>query len=151
MPLARRTALVVLLLAPVAARSQTAASPKAFLEQIYRPYLRQGYEGTRLDRPGDYFTPPLAQAIAHDHRTAEKNNEAPQLDGDPFIDAQDFELTDLAITVDVQGDKASAIVTFKNSGRPVRLLLALARTAAGWRIDDIRGGQLSLRALYKLN
>ncbi|MFO1082280.1 MAG: DUF3828 domain-containing protein [Reyranellaceae bacterium] len=137
-------------MAPATVGAQTTASAKALLDAIYRPYLRQGYEGTRLDRPGDYFTAPVAQAIARDHKTAEKNNEAPQLDGDPFIDAQDFELSDLAITIDGQDDKASAIVTFKNSGRPTKIVLDLVRTPAGWRIDDIHWAKLSLRALYKL-
>ena len=148
--LARRSALAVLLLAPAAAAAQTDGSPRAFVERIYRPYLQPGYAGTPLDRPADYFTAPLAQAIARDQRAAERNNEAPQLNGDPFVDAQEFALSDLAIAVDVQGDTAAATVTFRNDGKPMRILLDLARTPAGWRIDDIRGASPSLRALYRL-
>lgn len=149
-PPGRRRAVALLLAAPLPAGAQPAGTARAFLGSLYRPYLQKNYEGHRLDPPSAVFTAPLAQAIVKDRQEAERRNEVPLLDGDPLVDAQDFEITDLAIDVQEAGDRAKATVTFRNSGRPIRIAVELLRTPAGWRIDDIRGGQMSLRELYKL-
>ena len=73
------------------------------------------------------------------------------LDGDPFVDAQDWEITDLTIKVATSGsDKATGTVTFKNFEDDKTVTLDLTKTAAGWRIADIRTGERSLREIYKV-
>ena len=83
-------------------------------------------------------------------REAARRKEVPTLNGDPFVDAQDWEISNLAVSARTDGATATGQVTFVNAGTPVRLTLALVLTPAGWRISDIRAPSGSLRALYKL-
>jgi hypothetical protein len=74
----------------------------------------------------------------------------PRLGADPFIDAQDFEISAVAITVRQQGpDKAVGTVKFRNIVQNITLTLELVKLKDGWRIDDIRTSNGSLRALFK--
>jgi hypothetical protein len=74
----------------------------------------------------------------------------PTLNGDPFVDAQDWEISKLSIDVTGSGDTATARVSFQNFGEAKRVLLELVKTPAGWRIADIKAPSGSLKALYKL-
>ena len=68
-----------------------------------------------------------------------------------FIDAQDWEISNLKIGVKMNGaDRAVATVTFRIFKEMRTMTLDLVRTPAGWRIADIRGPSGSLRELYKL-
>jgi hypothetical protein len=125
-------------------------SARGFLDGIYRPYLAKAYPGQTLDQPDRFFSPPLARAIERDRREAAKRKEVPTLDGDPFVDAQDWAISDLAVTATENGPRATGVVTFKNQGAPSRVTVDLVMTPAGWRIDDIRTSQTSLRKLFKL-
>jgi hypothetical protein len=129
------------------------ASPCAFVEAIYKPYLTKGYKGTPYSTTAAlrrYFEPALANAIIKDMAAAAKRNEVPALDGDPFIDAQDWEIINLAIDVKSMGaDKARAVVTFDNLKQPKTITLDLVKTSAGWRIAEINAPSGSLRKLFK--
>ena len=128
------------------------ASPSAFITSIYKPYTRKTYKGARLDTPARirrYFEPALANAIVKDME-ADKRKEVPTLDGDPFIDAQDWEVANLTMDVKQTGEKALATVNFTNFRELKTVSLDLVKTSAGWRIADIRAPSGSLRELYKL-
>jgi len=85
-----------------------------------------------------------------DDAVAEKHGDVPQLDGDPFVDAQDWDIKDIAIHIDSEvGDRAKATVTFLNFKKPDTVHLDLVQTPKGWRISDIFWKQGSLRGLYK--
>lgn len=89
--------------------------------------------------------------LSADNAGAARRGEVPLLGGDPFVDAQDWEITKLAIAVVPSGTTAAtATVTFANQGKATRLLIELEQTPAGWRIADIKATSGSLRALYKL-
>jgi hypothetical protein len=76
----------------------------------------------------------------------------PALDGDPFVDAQEWEITGLTITVQTDGpDKAMGIVAFRNFNKPIKIQVALVRLKDGWRISDIVWPDGSLRGLYTNN
>jgi hypothetical protein len=61
-----------------------------------------------------------------------------KLDADPFVDAQDWEIDAVDIAIqEVAPDKASATVSFKSLGDQRRVVLALVKLKAGWRIADI--------------
>ena len=49
----------------------------------------------------------------------------------------------------VQGDKAEAVVTFRNFGQPTRLTFFLVKAQDGWRISDARSGKDTLRGALK--
>lgn len=127
-----------------------AATAQAFVEALYRPYLTKGFSGQPYDQTARFFVPALAQAMDRDYREAKRRNEVPTLNGDPFIDAQDWEISKLSINVTTNGDTATAQVSFQNLGKAKRVILELAKTPVGWRIAEIKAPSGSLKALYKL-
>lgn len=156
-PMTRRAAITVALLCtsqalpPAVARAQQQqTSPQAFLEGIYRPYLADDFKGQSYTHVNRFFTPDLAHAIETDMREASRRKDVPTLDGDPFIDAQDWEIGKLSISAKVDGAKATGLVGFENLGKQVQLTVDLIQTPTGWRIADIKAPSGSLRALYKL-
>jgi len=137
--------------ATLARPGYAATSPEAFLEAIYGAYSGEGDgidlgDRAALDR---YFTADLATMIADDRARAEAAEDVPMLDGDPFIDAQDWEIENVAITVEHGAEgKATGHVRFVNAGTPVAIDVMLVETPAGWRIRDIHWPNGSLRGLY---
>ena len=106
-----------------------------------------------------YFEPSLAALISNDRKDAAKHHDVPTLDGDPFIDAQDWEIKSFDITVnEMDGSKAAATVKFVNAGEPATVTLDLVSIAGAgnanpWRISDITylhdGKPETLRGLFK--
>ncbi|HVJ42821.1 MAG TPA: DUF3828 domain-containing protein [Dongiaceae bacterium] len=145
-------ALVLLALLPFSA---TAAeqSPRAFLQAIYQHYIGTNTSGVKLDEDADYrryFTPELAQMIISDNTKAAQNGDIPTLDGDPFIDAQDWSIGKVQIDVDDKATgKTVAKVSFKNLGKTETVTLDLVEVDGAWKIDDIHWPEDSLRGLYK--
>ena len=138
------------MLCAVSADAGAQTTPQAFLERLYRPYLAADFKGQSYTSVDQFFVPDLARAIERDMREAARRKEVPTLDGDPFVDAQDWEITKLSISATIDGTKATGRVGFDNLGKPVRLTIDLLQTTAGWRIADIEAPSGSLRALYKL-
>jgi hypothetical protein len=158
MSAARRTVLLgaILLLAGAAgapALSLAEASPEAFLKSIYDRYIGDAKKalGAPLDSERKirrYFTPELAALIIKDRREAAKRKEPPTLEGDPFVDAQEWQIAAVDIAVSqTTADKALATVNFKNFGKPVTVRLELVQLKDGWKISDIRWSEGTLRDL----
>jgi Protein of unknown function (DUF3828) len=151
-PLRRRTLALALLAVPLAAGAQSSTSLD-FLKSIYEPYKQAGFKGQPYWETERFFATELAQAIQRDFQEAKKRKEVPTLDGDPFINAQDWSIASIgyAVSTGSLNTNAAAVVTFSNAGQPRQLAVFLIQTPSGWRIDDIVGrGGSSLRALYKL-
>ena len=74
----------------------------------------------------------------------------PTLNGDPFVDAQEWEISNLSIRAAESGGQATGIVSFVNLKQKKTLAIELVKTPAGWRIADIAGAGGSLRSLYKI-
>lgn len=70
---------------------------------------------------------------------APDSDEAPMLDGDPFYDAQDWDIRDLEVgETATEGDAVTVEVTFTNLGEPRRLVYYLKPVdGKGLKIDDI--------------
>ena len=132
------------------AQATAQATAQSFVEDIYRPYLKAGFPGQPYGDTARFFVPALAQAMERDNREAKRRNEVPTMNGDPFVDARDWEISKLSIDVTGNGDTATARVSFQNFGEAKRVLLELVKTPAGWRIADIKAPSGSLKALYKL-
>jgi len=131
------------------------ASPQSFVDGIYKHYIGKDSKGLPLSSATEirrYFVPPLADAIIKDFAIAEKAGEVPLLNGDPFVDAQDWEISNVKTAVKSTGaSTAVATVTFIQFMEPRTVTLDLATTPAGWRIADIRWARGdTLRAVYKL-
>ena len=131
------------------------ATPDKFLVAIYHQYEGKDAKGVDIDGKGAlarYFEPSLVALIAADEAAAAKRGDVPELDGDPFIDAQDWEITGLKIATVMDGtDKATATVSFRNFDEPQSVTVKLIKLKAGWRIADIVWADGSLRALYTDN
>jgi hypothetical protein len=113
----------------------------AFVNAIYSPYKGKNAKGIALNTDAElqrYFEPSLAALISKDRKDARRRDEVPTLDGDPFVDAQEWDIKsfDIAVTSADQ-DKASATVKFANQGRPSTIVLDLVSVGGNWRIHDI--------------
>jgi Protein of unknown function (DUF3828) len=126
--------------------------PKAFLEAIYAAYRGKNSKGVLLDTDAQvkrYFDPKLAGLIIQDRRKAARRKEVPDLDGDPFVNAQDWEIKSVAIEMhDVGPAKAGATVKLDNAGTMSTVDYDLVRLPEGWRIAGITwDGKDTLRGL----
>lgn len=127
---------------------------KTFVENIYKQYLGKDAPSAEISTLAGlerYFTPSLAQLVDQDSTEAEKRQDAPLLGGDPFVDAQDWEITDPVVTVQAgsDGKGATATAVFKNFGKPVTVRYVLVMTPKGWRIDNVIWTAGNLRGLYQ--
>jgi hypothetical protein len=153
--LTRRTILLGAACVAVAAPA-LADDARGFVAAIYEAYKGKDAKGIALDNERTirrYFEPSLAALISKDQKDAEQRNEAPSLDGDPFVDAQDWDISavDIAVT-DTGPNTASATVTFRNADEPTTVVLALVKINKDWRISDIiwqhDGKPETLRGLF---
>jgi hypothetical protein len=144
----------------MAAQPATAAdaTAKAFVAKIYDAYKGKNSKGVSIEGEAavkTYFEPSLAAMIIKDEKDAAKRKQVPALEFDPFVDGQEWELSDVSIAVnDAPPNKAVATVSFKNFGLPTKIVLRLVKTKGDWQIGDItweRGdnGPETLRGLYK--
>ncbi len=127
------------------------SSPQALLDEIYDHYGNG--ENINYGSPEvieKYFAPEIAEKIMADNAKAAAVREVPILNGDPFIDAQDWEITDLAISIAKSSTSNATIghVTFKNFGEAKKINLLLQKTMKGWQVADI--DSLSGERLSKL-
>jgi hypothetical protein len=134
--------------------SAPADSPQSFIEAIYKTYVGKTAKGIELTDEAvirGYFAPPLADAIVKDRAEADKRGEVPTLDGDPFVDAQDFEIARLRVRTKSRGaGAATATVSFTNLKKPKTMTLDLVKVGGAWRIADIKGPSGALRDLMKV-
>jgi hypothetical protein len=131
-------------------------SALAFVTDIYSGYKGKDAKGRPLDNERAirrYFEPSLAALMIKDQKIAAKRGEVGLLDGDPFIDAQDWDIADFDISVaDTAPGKARATVKFTNLGKPATVTLDLVVVKNEWRIGDITwlrdGKPETLRGIY---
>ena len=145
----------VLVIAGVPAGAALAdPAAKAFLEKIYAAYKGKNSKGIPLDSDAmlrRYFEPKLAALMIKDRKNAAKRGDVPELNSDPFINGQDWEIGPVDIAVsDIAPDKASATVKFRNFKDQTTVVYDLIKLKDGWRIADITwDGKDTLRGFYE--
>ena len=147
------SAALVALASPLAAADPSAHD---FVAAIYNAYLGKDSHGLPLDSDAKvrrYFEPSLAALIVKDRKEAARRGEVGTLDFDPFVDAQDWEISDLAIAVEDAGPgKARATVKFKNVDKPSAVTLDLIKAGKAWKISNVtwqpHEAPNNLRALF---
>ena len=107
-------------------------------------------KGQNYQQAERFFEPGLARAMVRDYQLAKSNGVPPILNGDPFVDAQEWEITNLAVRAAETGEQATGIVSFVNLKQKKTLAVELVKTPNGWRIADIAGSSGSLRSLYRI-
>ncbi|WEK51332.1 MAG: DUF3828 domain-containing protein [Candidatus Kaistia colombiensis] len=131
--------------------SVAADDPADFVAAIYQRY-ENGDDGVPLDNEETVralFEPRLAELILADSDEAAALGDAGKLEGDPFVDAQDWDISDIRVDIEAgTPDTAEGHVTFLNLGEPKRIELRLVQLDHGWRIRDIYWPEGSLRGLY---
>lgn len=146
----RRTVIAALLFSLALTAQAQGQTAQAFLEEIYKPYLEQGFKGQPYEQAERFFEPILAQAMLQDIKEAKKRSQPPLLNGDPFVDSQNWFITGLEVSVIPKGTAATGIVLVVNQKKPRNINIDLMQTPAGWRIAEIRGASGTLRGLYRL-
>jgi hypothetical protein len=113
--------------------AQTFDTPEATLEAFYEPY----FTGEFPDNEAAFRSQAL-QALYDNDAQVTPEGEMGALSFDPYIDGQDFDITDFAIGAPgIAGDHASVDVTFNNFGEPRSLTYELVLEDGGWKIDDL--------------
>ncbi len=132
------------------------ATALAFVTSIYDAYKGKNSKGVPLDNARAvrrYFEPSLAALINRDRAIAAKRGEVGLLDGDPFIDAQDWDIPSFEIALtEIAPGRTTATVKFTNLGKPSSVLLDLVKIKNDWRIGDVTwqrdGKPQTLRSIY---
>jgi hypothetical protein len=130
--------------------AQAAEDPKDFVTALYQTYVGKDAKGIPVSSPKarQVLTPGLMKLIDADAKAAARRGEPPRLDGNPFIDAQDFDIKSFTVEIQEVGRfRAVATVTFRNEASVNNgpMILALVRIGDEWRIDDFRGDSGSVR------
>jgi hypothetical protein len=148
---------ILTMLAPATRAAAEDASALAFVTDIYAAYKGKDAKGHPL---GDerairrVFEPSLAALMVKDQKAAAKRGDVGLLDFDPFVDGQDWDVSNLDITVDdTAPGKAQATVKFTDFDKPATVKLDLVKVKTDWRIADIiwlRDGKTeTLRKMFK--
>lgn len=131
----RRIVLLLVLLLAGVAPAFAYDTPKALLEALYVPYSKADFDWDKWDE-SSLRSAHLNELFAKDAKEA--NGDVGRLDFDPYIDGQDYQISDLKIgDAVIDGDAAKVEVTFKNFDTPDDLMFSLVKEADGWKIDDV--------------
>ena len=113
--------------------AQSFDTPEALLEAFYAPYL----QGDVPEYDDSLFFSTRLQGLYQHDAEITPEGEMGAIEFDPFVDGQDYEITDLAVgTPAVTGDTATVDVSFKNFGTDETLTYDLVQED-GWKIDDV--------------
>lgn len=115
------------------AAAQTYDTPQALLEAFYEPYFSGNFPEDEAQ-----FRSAALQALYDADAEQTPEGEMGALSFDPYVDGQDFDITDFEIgAAGIAGEYASADVTFNNFGEPRVLSYELVFEDGGWKIDDV--------------
>ena len=134
-----RRALSYFLLLILATTASADTSPQAFLESIYKAYEGKDSKGVEWSgsKFGQYFDKELTRLYEADLKEAK--GEVGRLDGDPFLGAQDWEVSNVRVTVpESSGRSSKAKVDVTNMGKSYSINIALVKESAGWRISNVQ-------------
>jgi len=115
------------------ASAETFATPKDLLTAFYKPY----FDGEFYDDEAQFRSSAL-EALYEADSESTPAGEMGALSFDPYIDGQDYELTDFVIEpAAITGDTATVGVKFNNFETPIELTYELVNERGGWRINDV--------------
>lgn len=115
------------------ASAQTYATPNDLLTAFYKPY----FDGEFYDDETPFRSSYLEGLYQADSESTPAG-EMGALSFDPYIDGQDYELTDFVIEpAAITGETATVAVKFNNFETPIELTYELVDERGGWRINDV--------------
>jgi hypothetical protein len=115
--------------------------PKELVEAFYAPYLLANFEEFIEQKKDEdsYFSAGLFALYEQDRADMERAGGIARIDFDPWINGQDYQLTDLFIgDGELTSDTTATVpVDFKNMGEENNSWVYVVKEADGWKIDDI--------------
>lgn len=115
--------------------------PRELVEAFYAPYLTSDFdEFLKLKEDEDSFlSEGLLALYEQDRADSERLGGIARIDFDPWINGQDFQITDLLIADgELTSDTTATVpVDFKNFDTENNSWLYLVKEADGWKIDDM--------------
>lgn len=137
---------------PAAAATQSGPDPADTIRPLYERYFAR----TETNFPPLLEQAPWSAAMRARLEAMMQRSEAAQapiLDFDPFINAQDWQLTGLNVTTDVVAAGSHAVVraAFDNAGRREEIIYDLVWENDGWRVDNMRGAGWDLARIAQSN
>ncbi|MFD1251455.1 MULTISPECIES: DUF3828 domain-containing protein [Devosia] len=115
------------------ASAQAYDTPQALLEAFYEPYFSDNFYDDE-----SVFRSAALNALYDADANSTPEGEMGALDFDPYVDGQDYMLSDLVIgTPEISGDTAVVEVDFKNFDQPMTIYYDLVKEDGGWKIDDV--------------
>ena len=132
----RRLLLALFALAVTAFPAFAFDTPDALLKALYTPYSQgTDFDWSKWDE-AQFRSKHLNDLFAKDLKEAD--GDVGRLDFDPYIDGQDYVITDLKFgDAQITGDTATVEVTFKNMDSAEDLTFTLVKEADGWKVDDV--------------
>ena len=130
-----RAALSLISVLPLSAATRI-DDPKTFVAEVYRRYMAESARSPYTP-PGDIYTPRLQKLLSEDRRKSK--GEVGCVDFVFWLNAQDWKITNLAITTsDEAPDRQTVITKFRNSGEPQEMRFDFRRVSGRWLLDDAR-------------
>ena len=119
---------------------------------LIRAAAPKGFSSTANVRFGAISSRRLPRLLSRTEKRPRVTARSASFDGDPFIDAQDWNIDKFDIDVaDAGPGKAKATVKFVNLDQPATIVLDLVKVKNDWRVSDITslrdGKPQSLRGL----
>jgi hypothetical protein len=131
------TLLALLLQAAVAAPVPAA---EVVVRGIYAPYLRHRLH-SQTPHPDLETHPALSQSLLALLQAAPTGGpvgaQPETIGGDPFLDAQDYNLPSVALTSNATPGGATVTATFLAGTAPTTVTYRLIQEGQSWRVDDI--------------
>ena len=111
-------------------------TPAELLEAIYTPYVTADFDWSSW-KPEEVRSEGLNALFAKDEEET-PDDEVGRIDFDPYINAQDYNITGLDIgDAKIDGDRATTEVLFVNFDLPQHMTYSLIKEVDGWKVDDV--------------
>ncbi|MDR3497557.1 MAG: DUF3828 domain-containing protein [Ancalomicrobiaceae bacterium] len=125
------------------------AKPEVIVRNLYERYAAEAYDYLDDKLRSRYFTKAMSQLIGKVFAKS-KQDDVPGIDYEPLIDGQDGEVKGLAIVVTSESPaKATVEARFTSVDDKITVTFDFVSEAGGWKIDDIRGKDSSLKEISK--
>ncbi|MEZ5955956.1 MAG: DUF3828 domain-containing protein [Hyphomonadaceae bacterium] len=127
--------------------ARVVTDPAAVIRPIYDRYMTENAEFPALEDQAPWSIALRAQLLAMIARSQAINE--PILDFDPFINAQDYQLSNINVTNEavVEGSHATVRAAFDNSGVHSEVVYDMTWEDDSWKVDNIRGEGADLRQI----
>lgn len=121
--------------------------PAAVIRPIYDRYTIPDAEFPAFEDQAPWSNALRAQLLAMMARSQAINE--PILDFDPFINAQDYQLSNINVANEaiVEGSHATVRAAFDNAGTHVEVVYDMIWEDDRWKVDNIRGEGTDLRQI----